>query len=59
MKCMGMMIETKIKISKTDLLGDSFGDDYSEKLKQELIEEHIQDYCKEHKLNREDVKVIK
>lgn len=50
--------ETIIKIEYQDLLGDSFDEDTSEKEMEELIEEHIIDYCKEHKINRSNVKIL-
>ena len=53
-----MQVETRIKVSYITTLGDHFDCEITEKDKGELIEQHIKDYCKEHALNRNDVKIL-
>jgi len=53
-----MQVETRIKVSYITTLGDHFDSEISEKDREELTEQHIRDYCKEHALNRNDVKIL-
>lgn len=52
-----MNIETEIEIKFKTTLGDSFSEGTDTETINTLIEEHIQDFCKEHRINRINVKI--
>ncbi len=54
-----MEIETWFKVEFEDSIGDNFEENTTEEDRKSLIEEHVKDYCKEHKIDRGSVTIIK
>lgn len=54
-----MHYETEIEINFKTTLGDGFDEDEHPDTIRGAIEQHIEDYCNEHKINRDDVRILR